>query len=160
MHFTLIFQKNKIMKSTHLLLVEDNEGDILLTTEALEASKVLNDISIVRNGKLALDFVYKRNDYVNAKSPDLILMDINLPLKSGIEVLEILKSDESTKHIPIIILTTSSSESDIMKSYNHHANAYIIKPVDVSEFLQAILSLEDFWLNIVNLAVNKDNDKR
>lgn len=148
------------MKSTHLLLVEDNEGDILLTTEALEASKVLNDLSIVRNGKLALDFVYKRNDYVNAKSPDLILMDINLPLKSGIEVLEILKSDESTKHIPIIILTTSSSESDIMKSYNHHANAYIIKPVEVSEFLQTILSLEDFWLNIVNLAVNKDNDKR
>jgi CheY-like chemotaxis protein len=148
------------MKPTHLLLVEDNEGDILLTTEALEASKVLNDLSIVRNGKLALDFVYKRNDYVNAKTPDLILMDINLPLKSGIEVLEILKSDESTKHIPIIILTTSSSESDIIKSYNHHANAYIIKPVEVSEFLQAILSLEDFWLNIVNLAVNKDNDKR
>lgn len=148
------------MKSTHLLLVEDNEGDILLTTEALEASKVLNDLSIVRNGKLALDFVYKKNDYENAKSPDLILMDINLPLKSGIEVLETLKSDESTKHIPIIMLTTSSSESDIMKSYHNHANAYIIKPVDVSEFLQAILSLEDFWLNIVHLPVNKNNDKR
>ncbi len=144
----------------HLLLVEDNEGDILLTTEALEASKVLNDLSIVRNGKLALDFVYKKNDYEDAKSPDLILMDINLPLKSGIEVLEILKSDESTLHIPIIMLTTSSSESDIMKSYNHHANAYIVKPVDVSEFLQAILSLDDFWLNIVHLPVNKDNDKR
>ncbi len=144
----------------HLLLVEDNEGDILLTTEALETSKVLNDLSIVRNGKLALDFVYKKNDYGDAKSPDLILMDINLPLKSGIEVLEILKSDEDTKHIPIIMLTTSSSESDIMKSYNHHANAYIVKPVDVSEFLQAILSLDDFWLNIVHLPVNKDNDKR
>ena len=87
-------------------------------------------------------------------------MDINLPLKSGIEVLETLKSDESTKHIPIIMLTTSSSESDIMKSYHNHANAYIIKPVDVSEFLQAILSLEDFWLNIVHLPVNKNNDKR
>lgn len=148
------------MKSMHLLLVEDNEGDILLTTEALETSKVLNDLSIVKNGKLALDFVYKKNDYEDAKSPDLILMDINLPLKSGIEVLEILKSDENTKHIPIIMLTTSSSESDIMKSYNHHANAYIVKPVDVSEFLQAILSLEDFWLNIVHLPVNKDNDKR
>ena len=144
----------------HLLLVEDNEGDILLTTEALEASKVLNEVSIVRNGKLALDFVFKKNGYEDVKSPDVILMDINLPLKSGIEVLEILKSDESTKHIPIIILTTSSSESDIMKSYNNHANAYIVKPVDVSEFLVAVLSLEDFWLNIVHLPVNKDNDKR
>lgn len=144
----------------HLLLVEDNEGDILLTTEALEASKVLNEVSIVRNGKLALDFVFKKNGYEDVKSPDVILMDINLPLKSGIEVLEILKSDASTKHIPIIILTTSSSESDIMKSYNNHANAYIVKPVDVSEFLEAVLSLEDFWLNIVHLPVNIDNDKR
>lgn len=144
----------------HLLLVEDNEGDILLTTEALEASKVLNEVSIVRNGKLALDFVFKKNGYEDVKSPDVILMDINLPLKSGIEVLEILKSDESTKHIPIIILTTSSSESDIMKSYNNHANAYIVKPVDVSEFLEAVLSLEDFWLNIVHLPVKIDNDKR
>lgn len=144
----------------HLLLVEDNEGDILLTTEALEASKVLNEVSIVRNGKLALDFVFKKNGYEDVKSPDVILMDINLPLKSGIEVLEILKSDESTKHIPIIILTTSSSESDIMKSYSNHANAYIVKPVDVSEFLEAVLSLEDFWLNIVHLPVNIDNDKR
>jgi CheY-like chemotaxis protein len=148
------------MKSMHLLLVEDNEGDILLTTEALEASKVLNEVSIARNGKLALDFVFKKNGYEDVKSPDVILMDINLPLKSGIEVLEILKSDESTKHIPIIILTTSSSESDIMKSYNNHANAYIVKPVDVSEFLEAVLSLEDFWLNIVHLPVNIDNDKR
>lgn len=148
------------MKSMHLLLVEDNEGDILLTTEALEASKVLNEVSIVRNGKLALDFVFKKNGYEDVKSPDVILMDINLPLKSGIEVLEILKSDESTKHIPIIILTTSSSESDIMKSYNNHANAYIVKPVDVSEFLEAVLSLEDFWLNIVHLPVQIDNDKR
>lgn len=144
----------------HLLLVEDNEGDILLTTEALEASKVLNEVSIVRNGKLALDFVFKKNGYEDVKSPDVILMDINLPLKSGIEVLEILKSDECTKHIPVIILTTSSSESDIMKSYNNHANAYIVKPVDVSEFLEAVLSLEDFWLNIVHLPVKIDNDKR
>ena len=144
----------------HLLLVEDNEGDILLTKEALEASKVLNEVSIVRNGKLALDFVFKKNGYEDVKSPDVILMDINLPLKSGIEVLEILKSDECTKHIPVIILTTSSSESDIMKSYNNHANAYIVKPVDVSEFLEAVLSLEDFWLNIVHLPVKIDNDKR
>lgn len=148
------------MKSTHVLLVEDNEGDILLTTDALETCKILIDVSIARNGKLALDFVYKKGDFIDVKAPDLILMDINLPLKSGIEVLEILKSDSTTKHIPIIMLTTSSSESDIMKSYYNHANAYITKPVDVSEFLQAIISLEDFWLNIVHLPANKNNDKR
>lgn len=147
------------MKSTHILLVEDNEGDILLTTEALESCKILIDVSVVRNGKLALDFVFKKENYKDVKTPELILLDINLPLKTGIEVLEILKSDETTKHIPIIMLTTSSSENDIMKSYKHHANAYITKPVDVSEFLQAILSLEDFWLNIVNLPAFKKNDK-
>jgi CheY-like chemotaxis protein len=148
------------MKSAHVLLVEDNEGDILLTTDALESCKILIDVSIVRNGKLALDFIYKKEDFKDVKAPDLILLDINLPIKNGIEVLEILKSDETTKHIPIIMLTTSSSESDIMKSYKYHANAYITKPVDVSDFLEAILSLEDFWLNIVHLPTFKKNDKR
>ena len=143
------------MKSVHILLVEDNEGDILLTTEALQECKVINDISVVRNGKLALDFVFKKGDYVKAGSPDIILLDINLPLKNGLEVLQTLKSDETTKHIPIIMLTTSSSEIDIAKSYNHHANAYICKPVDVSEFIQTIVSLENFWLNIVHLPRSK-----
>ena len=140
-----------MIKPVHILLVEDNEGDIILTTEALQECKVVNDVSVVRNGKLALDFVFKKGDYDKALSPDIILLDINLPLKNGIEVLEALKSDETTKHIPIIMLTTSSSESDITKSYQHHANAYITKPVGVSEFLEAILSLENFWLNIVHL---------
>ena len=148
------------MRPKHILLVEDNEGDILLTTEALQECKIINDLSVVRNGKLALDFVYKKRDYGEVLSPDIILLDINLPIKNGMEVLMELKSDETTKHIPIIMLTTSSSESDIMKSYNHHANAYITKPVDVSDFLEAILSLEDFWLNIVRLPANKNNDKR
>lgn len=147
------------MKSIHILLVEDNEGDILLITEALQEYKVLNEVSVVRNGKLALDFVFKKGEYNDVLSPDIILLDINLPLKNGIEVLQTLKSDETTKHIPIIMLTTSSSENDIMKSYNLNANAYITKPVDVSDFLNAILSLEDFWLNIVHLPTNND-DKR
>lgn len=148
------------MKSIHILVVEDNEGDIMLITEALQECKVINDVSVVRNGKLALDFVFKKGDYDEVLSPDIILLDINLPLKNGIEVLQTLKFDETTKHIPIIMLTTSSSESDIMKSYKYHANAFITKPIDVSDFLQAILSLEDFWLNIVHLPTNKDNDKR
>lgn len=148
------------MKLIHILVVEDNEGDILLITEALQECEVINDISVVRNGKLALDFVFKKGDYKEVHSPDIILMDINLPLKNGIEVLQTLKSDETTKHIPIIILTTSSSENDIMKSYNNHANAFITKPLDATEFFDAISSLEDFWLNIVNLPTNKDNGKR
>ena len=143
------------MKSIHILVVEDNEGDIMLITEALQECKVINDVSVVRNGKLALDYVFKKGNYVKVQSPDIILLDINLPIKNGIEVLMELKSDKTTKHIPIIMLTTSSSESDILKSYNHHANAYITKPVDVSDFLEAIISLEDFWLNIVHLPANK-----
>ena len=143
------------MKSIHILVVEDNEGDIMLITEAFQECKVINDVSVVRNGKLALDYVFKKGNYVKVQSPDIILLDINLPIKNGIEVLMELKSDKTTKHIPIIMLTTSSSESDILKSYNHHANAYITKPVDVSDFLEAIISLEDFWLNIVHLPANK-----
>ena len=139
------------MKPVHILLVEDNEGDILLTTEALQECKIINEVSVVRNGKLALDFVYKKGDYETVLNPDIILLDINLPLKNGIEVLQTLKSDDSKKHIPIIMLTTSSSKNDINKSYNHHANAYITKPVGVTEFLEAILGLENFWLNIVQL---------
>lgn len=142
------------MKPVNILLVEDNEGDILLTTEALQECKVINEVSVVRNGKLALDFVFKKGDYEKVLSPDIILLDINLPLKNGIEVLQTLKSDDSTKHIPIIMLTTSSSENDINKSYKHHANAYITKPVGVSEFLEAILGLENFWLNIVRLPMS------
>lgn len=139
------------MKSAHILLVEDNEGDILLTTEALEESKIINTISVVRNGKDALDFVFKRGQYDTAKEPDMILLDVNLPLKNGHEVLQAIKDDEAVKHIPVIMLTTSSSERDISLSYQHHANCYITKPVNVKEFLEAITSIGQFWLNIVTL---------
>jgi CheY-like chemotaxis protein len=139
------------MKQVHILLVEDNEGDIFLTKEALEDSKIINKISVVRNGKDALDFVFQRGAFINAESPDLILLDINLPMKNGHEVLAELKSSQQTKHIPIIILTTSSSEMDITKSYNNHANCYVTKPVEVNDFLDAVASIENFWLNIVQL---------
>lgn len=139
------------MESVHILLVEDNEGDILLTTEALEEYKISNTVSVVRNGKLALEFMFKKGDYKNAARPDLIILDVNLPFKNGLEVLEIIKSDDSIKSIPVIMLTTSSSENDILKSYANHANAYITKPVEVLDFLKAIMSIEDFWLNIVQL---------
>ena len=143
------------MKGIHILLVEDNEGDILLTTEALEERKIINKISVAKDGKEALDFIFKEGAYKNATTPDLILLDVNLPKKSGHEVLQLIKNDDRTAHIPVIMLTTSSSETDINLSYKHHANCYITKPVEVNDFLEAISGIEDFWLNIVNLPTNE-----
>lgn len=139
------------MKPIHILLVEDNEGDIFLTTEALEDSKVINNIEAVRDGKSAIEYVLKQGKYKDAPSPDLILLDINIPFKNGHEVLQSLKQNEKSKHIPIIMLTTSSSERDINLSYQNHANTYITKPVEADQFLKAITSIENFWLNVVKL---------
>ncbi len=143
------------MKPIHILLVEDNEGDILLTKEALEESKIINNISTVRNGKEAIDFVYKLNSYKDVDNPDLILLDINLPLKSGHEVLKEIKGNRETAHIPVIMLTTSSTKKDILTSYEHHANCYVTKPVEVNDFLNAIVSIENFWFSIVQLPNRK-----
>lgn len=139
------------MKSVHILLVEDNPGDILLTTEALEERKLVNEISVVRNGKEALDFLFKKNQYKDAHTPDLILLDINIPLLSGHEVLQQIKQDARTKEIPVIILTTSSAERDIKLSYQNHANCFITKPVEIDDFMKAIFSIEDFWIQLVKL---------
>jgi CheY-like chemotaxis protein len=107
------------MKPIHILLVEDNEGDIMLTTEALQERKIANNISVVKNGRDAVDFLFKRGKYANEFTPDLVLLDINLPLKSGFEVLKEIKKEDSTRQIPVIILTTSSSDEDIKKSYKN-----------------------------------------
>ena len=139
------------MRTIHILLVEDNDGDILLTTEALEERKIVNKISVAKDGQEALDFIFKNGKYKEASTPDLVLLDVNLPKKSGHEVLEILKNNEFTKVIPIIMLTTSSSEKDIYKSYKNHANCYITKPVEADDFLDAITNIEHFWINIVTL---------
>jgi len=139
------------MKNIHILLVEDNEGDILLTTEALEEKKIVNKISVARDGQEALDFVLKQGKFKDAQTPDLILLDVNLPKKNGHEVLQVIKTTESIQQIPVIMLTTSSSEKDINMSYKHHANCYITKPVEVGAFLEAITTIEDFWLTIVKL---------
>lgn len=141
------------MKPVHILLVEDNEGDILLTREALEESKIINKISVVRNGKLAIDFIFKQGDFAEFETPDLVLLDINLPLKSGHEVLQVIKNNPITAKIPVIMLTTSSSEKDISLSYKYHANCYITKPVEVNEFIHAVSTIEQFWLKIVTLPV-------
>ncbi|MFO7825598.1 MAG: response regulator [Cyclobacterium sp.] len=139
------------MKSIHILLVEDNEGDIFLTTEALEDSNFINEISIAKDGQEALDFVFKTKGFENKSTPNLILLDVNLPKKSGHEVLQELKSHEVSRKIPVIMLTTSSSKRDIDLSYQHHANCFITKPVEVSDFLEAIASIEQFWLRTVSL---------
>jgi CheY-like chemotaxis protein len=139
------------MERIHILLVEDNEGDILLTTEALEEGKIINKVSVVNDGKLAIDFLNNKEPYVDAEIPNLILLDINLPKKNGHEVLKYIKRSEKFRHIPIIMLTTSSSEKDIHEAYNHYANCFITKPVDVDEFMEAVTKIESFWISIVQL---------
>lgn len=139
------------MKSIHVLLVEDNEGDILLTREALEEGKLINQISIARDGKEAIDFLEKKAPFQASTLPDLILLDVNLPKKNGHEVLHFIKTAEAYRHIPVIMLTTSSSFKDINNSYLNHANCYITKPVEVEEFFRVVVQLENFWVNIVKL---------
>lgn len=139
------------MGLTHILLVEDNEGDILLTTEALESTKLPLSLSVVKDGKQAIDFLLNRGEYKDAVQPDLLLLDINLPKKNGHEVLKFVKGDTQLKHIPVIMLTTSSSPSDINAAYQNHVNCYITKPVDAHSFLDVVSTIENFWISIVNL---------
>lgn len=139
------------MSEIHILLVEDNEGDIVLTLEALKEAKLKNKISVVRDGEEALQFLYREGKYVNEALPQLVLLDINLPKMDGKEVLNRIKNDPELKKIIVVILTTSSSEKDIMESYNNHANCYITKPVDLEKFIEVIHSIEGFWISIVQL---------
>jgi CheY-like chemotaxis protein len=139
------------MKKVHILLVEDNEGDILLIEEALEEGKVANQISKVNDGEKAIQFLQKQGEFADEKTPDLIILDINLPRISGHEVLKFIKSSEVYRQIPVIMLTTSSSEKDIMQSYESHANCYITKPVGANEFIKAVTSIEEFWIELVKL---------
>ncbi len=139
------------MNSIHILLAEDNEGDILLIKEAFKEGRVLNTISTVKDGEKAVLYLKKEGIYAESITPDLILLDVNMPRKNGHEVLEFIKNDETFKQIPVIMLTTSSSENDIMKSYKNHANCYITKPVEIDDFLQAIKKIESFWIHLVKL---------
>ena len=138
-------------KIVHILLVEDNEGDILLTQDAFEESKISTEISVARNGQEALDFLYNRNAFLEAKKPDLILLDINLPIYNGHEVLKKIKQDSNLKKIPVIMLTTSAFANDINQAYENNCNSYVKKPLDMQEFLEAILKIENFWLEICTL---------
>ena len=139
------------MKGINILLIEDNEGDILLTREAFEESKIINNIKIIKDGKLAIKYFESLNEKDDI--PHLVLLDINLPKVNGHEVLAYIKGNENYKRIPVIMLTTSSSKPDILKSYNNHVNCYITKPIDVTDFMTAISKIEDFWINIVSVPV-------
>lgn len=134
------------MKEVHILLVEDNEGDIILTKEALKEARIKNEITVARDGQEALDILNTAHHL-----PDLILLDINLPKINGLEVLSSVKNDDRLKSIPVIMLSTSSSARDITTSYNNHANCFITKPVDLLKFIDLVKSIEDFWISIVKL---------
>lgn len=142
------------MKPIHILLVEDNEGDILLTTEALQERKIINRITVIKDGKKAIDYLTAEAVLQTPDLPDLLLLDVNLPKKNGHEVLQFIKQSELLKHIPVIMLTTSSSASDINRSYKSHANCYITKPVDADDFMEAIGKIENFWVHLVKLPDN------
>ncbi len=135
------------MKDVHILLVEDNEGDIILTREVFENSGLENPLSIARDGEEALDFIYQRSKFANVKRPDLILLDINIPKMNGKEVLAIIKKDENLKTIPVIMLTTSSADDDILDSYRNHANCFITKPMSFEGFTNAVAEIKNFWFS-------------
>jgi two-component system response regulator len=138
-----------------VLLVEDDPGDELMTREAFEHNKVGNALHVVRDGAEALDFLYRRGAHAAAPRPDLVLLDLNLPKRDGREVLEEIKSHPDLSAIPVVVLTTSSAEEDIMRSYRLHANAYVTKPVDFDQFINAIRQIDDFFVTVVRLPVQK-----
>jgi two-component system, chemotaxis family, response regulator Rcp1 len=141
-------------KPVEILLVEDNPGDVRLAIEALKDAKVRNNLHVAGDGVEAMDFLRRKGKYAQSPHPDLILLDLNLPRKDGREVLEEIKTDDDLKRIPVVILTTSKDESDILKTYNLHANCYITKPLDLDRFVEVVKSIEDFWLTIVKLPPN------
>lgn len=140
---------SSVVRPVNILLVEDNPGDVRLTIEALRDAKVRNRLSVVGDGVEALRFLHREGQYADAPRPDLILLDLNLPKMDGREVLAAIKSDAELQTIPVVILTTSQAEQDILRSYALHANCYVTKPVDLDQFIHVVRSIEDFWLSIV-----------
>jgi two-component system, chemotaxis family, response regulator Rcp1 len=147
-------------KEIRILLVEDNEGDIVLTLKALKKAHVHNEIDVVRDGEQALQFLHKEGSYSQAETPGLILLDINLPKIDGVEVLSEVKKHEHLRLIPVVMLTTSDSEKDILQSYYHYANCFITKPVNFTKFMEVIKTVKEFWISIVQLPKNQDHEDK
>src|SRR5512143_1778360 len=137
-----------------ILLVEDSPGDADLAREALEGAKVRNNLHVAADGEEAMAFLRRQGKYANAPRPGMILLDLNLPKKDGREVLAEIKGDEDLKRIPVVVLTISKDEEDVLKSYNLHANCFITKPIDFNQFMKVVRSIEDFWMTIVRLPPN------
>jgi chemotaxis family two-component system response regulator Rcp1 len=144
------------LKPINLLIVDDYKADIRLTKEILKDAKLFLNINSVDDGVEAMDYLRKKHPYENTETPDLIILDLNMPRKTGHEVLQEMKEDENLKHIPVIVMTVSKSDEDILKSYNLYANAYIVKPISYNLFIDAVRSIESFWLTVVKLPrINK-----
>ncbi len=154
----MVYEYN--VRPIEILLVEDNPGDVRLTIEALKEGKVLNNLNVVEDGVEAINYLRKVGKYADKLRPDLILLDLNLPKKDGREVLAEIKEDPNLKRIPVVVLTTSNAEQDIIKSYDKHANCYITKPVDLNQFIEVIKSIENFWLTIAILPPNGMKKKK
>jgi two-component system response regulator len=146
------------IKLADILLVEDNPGDVRLAREALKESKLLNKLYEVEDGIKAMAFLRQEGAYSDVPRPDLVLLDLNLPRKNGREVLAEIKADETLKRIPVVVLTISRAEEDVLKSYNLYANCYISKPFDMEQFVQVVKSIEDFWFSIVRLPSEQEKE--
>jgi len=150
--------KSPNVNTIDILIVEDNAGDARLIKEVLNDNKIYNSLYIARDGVEALDFLFRRGKHTDSPRPDLIILDLNLPKKDGREVLAEIKSDSVLRHIPIVIMTISQAEEDILKSYNLHANCFITKPIDLNQFIRVVKSIEDFWFSIVKLPPKEDGE--
>jgi CheY-like chemotaxis protein len=139
------------VRPIEVLLVEDDEGDVLMTREALHEGKVLNRLAVVGDGVEAVDYLRRKAPYADAVRPDLILLDLNLPKKDGRQVLADIKTDAELRRIPVVVLTTSSADEDVLRSYDLHANAYVTKPVDFDRFVEVIRQIDDFFISVVKL---------
>ena len=142
-------------RPVELLLVEDSPGDVRLTIEALKEGRVINNLTVVQDGEEAIAFLRRQGRHAGAPRPDLILLDLNLPRKSGMEVLAEIKTDPDLKLIPVVVLTTSQAEEDVLRSYELHANCYIVKPVDLEQFMSVVHAIKSFWLALVVLPPNE-----
>jgi chemotaxis family two-component system response regulator Rcp1 len=148
-------EKDSVAPPIDILLVEDNPGDVRLTKEALKEGKVYNNLHWAKDGVEALEFLRREGIHAKAPRPDIILLDLNLPKKDGREVLSVIKNDDQLKNIPVVVLTTSKAEEDVLRSYQLHANCYVTKPVDLEKFIVVVQSIDRFWLTVVTLPPGK-----
>lgn len=148
--------ESKRVKPIEILLVEDNPGDVVLTQEAFSEAKILNNLQVVRDGEEALQYLFREGKYQQAKRPELILLDLNLPKVDGRQVLDKIKTSDVLKRIPVVVLTSSQAEKDIVKTYDLHANSYVVKPINLSQFVDVVNAVENFWFSVVALPTLDD----